>query len=92
MEGITCDNQIQAHLEPFFPHRLKTSTGGDGISWKIKGDDSARTGIITSRRALVGQEPMQLRHPTQFSFSTITGLFRRSGGHSASGNNASKGQ
>jgi hypothetical protein len=91
-ESIPTDNRIQAHLVPFFPHRLKTSTAGDGISWKIKGDESARTGTITSRSALVGQDPIQLRHPTQFSLSTITGLFRRSGGHSDRGNSASKGQ
>lgn len=83
---------VQAHLEPFLPQRFTTSTAGGGESRKINGEDSARIGTLTSRRAFVGHEPIQLRQPTQFSLSTITGLFRLSGGHSARGNSASKGQ
>ncbi len=86
------DGLFQAHLDPFFPQRLKTSTFGEGDSWKINGECSAIIGTRTSCRALVGQEPIQLRQPTQFSLSTITGLFLCSGGHSARGKSASKGQ
>jgi len=84
--------QFQAQPFPPFPHRRIEVTAGSVEREMTRGVISALGGTTISYSASVGQEPIQDRQPTQFSFNTTTGRFFRSGGHSESGNNASNGQ
>jgi|APSaa5957512493_1039668.scaffolds.fasta_scaffold09451_2 hypothetical protein len=79
-------------IPPFFQRLTGSVSGGSGIIKRV--DCEASTGILTSNRAPVGQEPIHERQPTHCDATTTIGLFLcvRNLGLLARGNSASNGQ